>query len=92
MIQIFAIVSVKIKLEIFFKLEFQNILDGLIFRAQLFTYFFDGRSPSRVKTYTEFFHLAGALMGHFLEGIAPLRHWYINSNEKSNKYKSSLLS
>ena len=29
-------------------------------------------------------------------GIFPrrnaLRHWYINSNEKSNKYKSSLLS
>ena len=31
-------------------------------------------------------------MEHFLEGIAPLRHWYINPNEKSNKYKSSLLS
>ena len=31
-------------------------------------------------------------MGHFLEGIAPLRHWYINPNEKRNKYKSSLLS
>ena len=30
-------------------------------------------------------------MEHFLEGIAPLRHWYINPNEKSNKYKSSLL-
>ena len=29
-------------------------------------------------------------MAHFLEGIAPLRHWYINQNEKSNKYKSSL--
>ena len=37
-------------------------------------------------------HLAGALMEHFLEGIAPLRHWYINPNEKSNTYKSSLLS
>ena len=34
--------------------------------------------------------LAGALMEHFLEGIAPLRHWYINPSEKSNKYKSSL--
>ena len=33
----------------------------------------------------------GALMKHFLEGIAPLRHWYIHPNEKSNKYKSSLL-
>ena len=30
-------------------------------------------------------------MEHFLEGIALLRHWYINSNEKINKYKSSLL-
>ena len=30
-------------------------------------------------------------MEHFLEGIAPLRHWYINPNEKSNKYKYSLL-
>ena len=34
----------------------------------------------------------GALMDHFIEGIAPLRHWYINPNEKSNKYKLSLLS
>ena len=24
---------------------------------------------------TEFLHLAGAFMEHFLEGIAPLRHW-----------------
>ena len=31
-------------------------------------------------------------MEYFLEGIAPLKHWYINPNEKSNKYKSSLLS
>ena len=31
-------------------------------------------------------------MEHFLEGIAPLRHWYINPNEKINKCKSSLLS
>ena len=31
-------------------------------------------------------------MQHFLEGIAPLRHWYINPNEKSNKYIPSLLS
>ena len=30
-------------------------------------------------------------MEHFFEGIAPLRHWYINPNEKSNKYKSSEL-
>ena len=31
-------------------------------------------------------------MEHSVEEIAPLRHWYINANEKSNKYKSSLLS
>ena len=37
-------------------------------------YFFDGISLSRQKT--EFLHSAGALMEHFLEGIAPLRHWY----------------
>ena len=44
------------------------------------------------KTLMEVLHLVGALMEHFLEGIAPLRHWYINPNEKSNKCKSSLLS
>ena len=31
-------------------------------------------------------------MEHLLEGIAPLRHWHINPNEKSHKFKSSLLS
>ena len=31
-------------------------------------------------------------MENFLEGIAPLRHGYINPNEKSNKCRSSLLS
>ena len=46
-------------------------------------YFFDGRSPSRHKQ-TQFLYLAGGLIEHFLEGIAPLRHWYINPNEKSN--------
>ena len=46
----------------------------------------------QVKTKAEVLHLAGALVEHFLEGITPLRHWYINPNEKSNKYKSSLLS
>ena len=51
-------------------------------------YFFDGRFPSRQKQ--EFLHLAGALKEHFVEGIAPLRHWYINPNERSNKYKYSL--
>ena len=50
-------------------------------------YFFDGTSPLR----REFLHLAGALMEHFLEGIALLIYWYSNPNEKSNKYKYSLL-
>ena len=36
----------------------------------------------------EVLHLAGVLMEHFLEGIAPLRHWYIDPDEKTNKYKS----
>ena len=54
-------------------------------------YFFDGSSLSRHKN-SFYFILAGSLMEHFLEGIAPLRHWYINPNEKSNKYKSSLVS
>ena len=31
-------------------------------------------------------------MEHFLEGIALLRQWYVNPNEKTNKQKSSLLS
>ena len=51
--------------------------------------FIEGSSPSRHKQ--TFFILAGALMEHFLEIIALLRHWYINPNEKSDKYKSSLL-
>ena len=55
-------------------------------------YFFDGRMQIFVKTLREFLHLAGGLMEHFLEGIALLRPWYINPNEKSNKFKSSLLS
>ena len=29
-------------------------------------------------------------MEHFIEIIALLRHWYINPNDKSNKYKCSL--
>ena len=39
-----------------------------------------------------FFSDFSALMEHFLEGIAPLRQWYINPNEKSKKFKYSLLS
>ena len=39
-----------------------------------------------------FFHLGGASRDHYLEGIAPLRHWYINPNEKSKNYKSPLWS
>ena len=41
---------------------------------------------------TNILHLAGAIMEYFLEGIVLLRHWYINPNEKSKKYNSSLLS
>ena len=37
-------------------------------------------------------YLAGVLIEDFLERIAPSRHWYINLNEKSKKYESSLLS
>ena len=51
-------------------------------------YFIKGRSPS--ETLTEVLHLAGALIEHFLEGYAPLSHWHIYPNEKSNKYKYSL--
>ena len=56
------------------------------FRSQSFT------SLTRLKIYTEFLQLAGALMEHFLRRIAPLRHRFINPNEKSIKYRSSLLS
>ena len=64
-------------------------------KAELYTwvpiiYFFDGRSLSRHKL--EFPNLSGALIEHFLEGLALLRHWHINPNEKSDKSKSSLLS
>ena len=38
----------------------------------------------------EFLHLVGVLMKNVLEGIADLRHWNFNPNEKSNKYNSSL--
>ena len=34
-------------------------------------------------------HLAGALIEHFLEGIDPIRHWYIIPNEKTKKIFSS---
>ena len=30
-------------------------------------------------------------MQNFFKGIAPMRHWYINPNEKNDKYQSSLL-
>ena len=39
-----------------------------------------------VENHTQSLHLAGALMEHFLEGIAPLKHRYINPNERINKY------
>ena len=37
---------------------------------------FDHRSPSGDKQ--KFLHLVGTIMEHLLEGIAPLRHGYIN--------------
>ena len=43
-------------------------------------------------TYLPLLHLAGALLEHFLEGIAPLKHCYISPKMKSNKYNSFLLS
>ena len=46
-------------------------------------YFFDGRSPSRHKQ---------SFFIYFLEGITPLKHWYINPNEKTNKYLQILSS
>ena len=45
-------------------------------------YFFDGRSPSRPKQ--SFYILIGALMEHFLQGIALLRYWYVDPNEVNN--------
>ena len=58
------------------------------YRAQSFTSLMTDlhQDINRVSSF-----IVGALMEHFLEGIAPLRHWYINLNEKSNKYKSSHL-
>ena len=53
--------------------------------AQSFKYMPDGRSL--VNTKTEFLHLAEC----FKRRISLYRYEYINSNEKSNKYKSSLL-
>ena len=47
----------------------------IIFRSQSFT---------SLEAQTDFLQLAGAFkMGHFFEGIVPLRHcWYINTNKK----------
>ena len=43
------------------------------------------------KILQDIFQFSGVLMEYFHEGIAPIRHWYVNPNEKSKKYKSSLL-
>ena len=49
------------------------------------------RAESVTSLMTEFLHLLGALMEHFLEGISLLKdNWYINPNEMNDKYKSSL--
>ena len=65
------------------------LVKGMYFWGQII-YSFDDRSPSRHKQ-SFYFILAGALMEHFFDGIVPLRYWYVNPNEKSNNYKSSLL-
>ena len=57
------------------------------YMAQLFT----SLKVDLCQDIKEFIHLADALMEHLLEEIALLRHWYVNPNEKSNKYKSFLL-
>ena len=64
-------------------------LDTDVLRAQSFTSLMEDlhQDINIVSSFS-----AGALMEHLREGIASLRHWYINPNEKSNKYKSSLLS
>ena len=68
---------------VFLKLKkFAAMKKPILYKGTI-VYFFDGRSPSKHKL--EFLHLAGALMEHFLEGMAPLRYLYINPNEKSNK-------
>ena len=53
-----------------------------------------GVKPVRFNGGQSFTHLMAnlcqdneALMEHLFEGIAPLRHWYNNPNDKSNKYK-----
>ena len=73
------------------KKYFEELLGWFAFllpRAQSFTRLMADlhQDISRGSSFTK------ALMEHFLEGIAPLRYLYINLNEKSNKYKSSLLS
>ena len=77
-------------------------LESIQKKSRLFIYVFEITSSGtksftslmadlRQDILTEFLHWAGLLMQHFLEGIALLRHCYNNPNEKSNKYKSSLL-
>ena len=56
-----------------------------LLRAQSFTSL---KRQISAKTQMEVLHLAGALMEHFLEGSAPLRLWYINSEEKLCMYYS----
>ena len=43
------------------------------------------------KTKTKFLHLICALLEDFFQGLALLRHMYINTHKKSIKYKSSPL-
>ena len=62
----------------------QSVSYFCLLRAQSFT-------SLKADLCHEFLHLTCSLMEHFLEGIGPLRHGYINPNEKSNKYKYYLL-
>ena len=52
----------------------KNAYLHILYRAQAFTSLMADlcQDINRVS-----FHLAGALMEHFLEGIAPLEHWCI---------------
>ena len=61
---------------------------GTTFRTQSFAPLME----DLIKKQCFCFHLGISSMEHYLEGFAPLRHWYINPNEKSNKYKSPLWS
>ena len=51
----------------------------------------DQRARLRAQSFTSLMVDLHQDIKHFLEGIAPLILWYINGNEKSNKYKYTLM-